>query len=90
MSPACDCYGFNDFPIVGDIGILASHDPVALDQACADLVIQAPGLPGSCLKELAPGVDKFKDVYPQVDWPLQMEYAEQLGLGSREYDLIKV
>jgi len=46
VSPACDCYGFNDFPIVGDIGILASHDPVALDQACADLVIQAPGLPG--------------------------------------------
>ena len=62
VSPACDCYGYNDFPIVGDIGILAGTAPVALDQACADLVIQAPGLPGSELKNLAPGVDKFKDI----------------------------
>ena len=38
VSPACDCYGHSDAPIVADIGILASVDPVALDQACADLV----------------------------------------------------
>jgi uncharacterized Fe-S center protein len=90
VSPACDCYGHNDFPIVGDLGILASRDPVAIDQASADLVNQAPGLPGSCLKDFTPGADKFKDIYPQVDWPLQMEYAEELGLGSREYELVKV
>lgn len=90
VSPACDCYGFNDFPIVGDLGILASTDPVAIDQACADLVIQAPGLPGSQLKDLAPGSDKFKDIYPQIDWPVQLEYAEQLGLGTRAYELVKV
>jgi uncharacterized Fe-S center protein len=63
---------------------------VAIDQACVDLVIQSPGRLGSALKELAPGSDKFKDIYPQVDWPLQLEYAEQLRLGAREYELVKV
>jgi uncharacterized Fe-S center protein len=90
VSPACDCYGHNDLPVVADLGILASRDPVALDQACVDLVIGSPGVAGSALKGLAPGADKFKDIYPQVDWPIQLEYAEQLGLGVREYELVKV
>ncbi|MBI4644800.1 MAG: DUF362 domain-containing protein [Deltaproteobacteria bacterium] len=90
VSPACDCYGHNDAPIVGDIGILASRDPVAIDQAAADLVNQARGLPGSALKKKSAGTDKFKDIYPQVDWPIQLAYAEELGLGSREYELIKI
>jgi uncharacterized Fe-S center protein len=90
VSPACDCYGHNDAAIVGDIGILASRDPVAIDQAAADLVNRARGLPGSALKKKGPGTDKFKDIYPQVDWPIQLEYAEQLGLGTREYELVKV
>ena len=64
VSPACDCYGHNDLPIVGDIGIVASRDPVAIDQACADMVNQARGLPGSALKKKSAGVDKFKDIYP--------------------------
>ena len=90
VSPACDCYCHNDAPIVGDLGILASRDPVAIDQAAADLVNQARGLPDSALKEKDPGTDKFKDIYPQVDWPLQLAYAEELGLGSREYELVKI
>lgn len=90
VSPACDCYGHNDAPIVGDIGILASKDPVAIDQAAADLVNQARGLEGSALKKRSAGTDKFKDIYPQVDWPLKLAYAEELGLGSREYELVKV
>jgi uncharacterized Fe-S center protein len=90
VSPACDCYGHNDLPIVGDIGILASRDPVALDQACVDLVIESPGIAGSALKDLSPGCDKFKAIYPEVDWPIQLEYAAQLGLGAREYELVKV
>ncbi len=90
VSPACDCYGFNDAPIVPDLGILASTDPVAIDQASADLVTQSIGLPGSALKNLTPGSDKFRDVYPQIDWPLQFAYAEQIGLGSREYELVKI
>ncbi len=91
VSPACDCYPFQDAPIVGDIGILAATDPVAIDQASVDLVNQAPGLAGSELKHaLEPGADKFRDLYPKVDWSIQLDYAQQIGLGSREYELIKV
>jgi hypothetical protein len=90
VSPACDCYGHNDMPIVGDLGVLASQDIVALDQASVDLVNQSPGHPGSCLKELAPGSDKFRDVYPKIDWEVQLDYAEQLGLGTRSYELVKI
>jgi uncharacterized Fe-S center protein len=54
------------------------------------MVIDSPGVAGSSLKDLSPGSDKFKDIYPQVDWPLQLEYAEELGLGAREYKLVKV
>lgn len=90
VSPACDCYGHNDMPIVPDLGILASRDIVAIDQAAADLVNQSPGHPGSCLKDLSPGADKFRDVYPQIDWEIQLDYAEKLGLGRRQYELIKI
>lgn len=91
ISPACDCYPFQDAPVVADLGILASSDPVALDQASADLVNQAPGSVGSCLKHaLAPGQDKFRDLYPKVDWQYQLEFAEQIGLGSRSYDLVSI
>ena len=88
VSPACDCYPYNDTPIVRDIGILASTDPVAIDQASVDLVNREHGLPGSCLKKNAePGGDKFKAIYENVDWAYQLEYAEKIGLGSREYTL---
>jgi len=88
ISPACDCYGHNDSPLVRDIGILASTDPVAIDQASVDLVNQETALPGSCLKEnRGAGEDKFKGLYPYVDWTIQLEYAEQLGLGTRKYNL---
>lgn len=91
VSPACDCYPTNDAPIVRDIGVLASTDPVAIDQASADLVNKEHALPGSCLeKNVNPGEDKFKGVYPNVEWPIQFEYAEKLGLGSREYELVKI
>ena len=88
VSPACDCYPYNDSPIVNDIGILASTDPVAIDQASVDLVNEARGLPGSCLKKnQEPGGDKLRAVYENVDWAYQLDYAEQIGLGSREYKL---
>ena len=51
---------------------------------------ERPGVLGSALEEHAPGTDKFKDIYPQVDWHIQLEYAEQLRLGAREYELIKI
>jgi len=89
VSPACDCLPYNDVPIVRDIGIVASTDPVAIDQASVDLVNGEPALPGCCLNtHHEAGADKFRGVYPKVDWPLQLEYAEKLGMGRREYELI--
>ena len=91
VSPACDCYPANDAPIVRDIGVVAGIDPVALDQASVDLVNQEPALAGSCLTtHTKAGEDKFKGVYPKVDWEHLMVYAEELGLGSRTYELVKL
>jgi len=91
VAPACDCFPYNDAPMVRDIGILASTDPVAIDQACMDLINQEEALPGSHLKEnRGPGEDKIKGLYPYVDWEIQLDYAQELGLGSREYTLEKI
>jgi uncharacterized Fe-S center protein len=91
VSPACDCYSHNDAPIVPDIGIVASTDPVAIDQASADLVNNAEGLKSSGLtKNFKPGEDKFRAIYPKVDWEIQLEYAESIGLGTRVYELVKI
>ncbi len=91
ITPKCDCLPYSESPIVSDIGVVASTDPVAIDQACADLVNQAAGLDGTALKtNLAPGKDKFKGLYPEVDWEHQLDYAQALGLGTRDYQLIKL
>lgn len=89
ISPACDCYPFADAPIVPDIGIVASRDPVAIDQASADLLQAQPVLASSCLASTAAAdIDKIKAVYPKIDWQHQLQYAEQVGLGKRAYKLI--
>lgn len=91
VSPACDCYGHADAPIVNDIGICASTDPVAIDQACADLVNAAVGNPNTALASgWEPGGDKFRGVHPAINWQVQLEHGEKIGLGSRHYTLIKV
>jgi uncharacterized Fe-S center protein len=91
ISPACDCYGYSDTPIVNDVGILASEDPVAIDQASVDLVNQQSGSRASKLpKNWENGEDKFRALYPEVDWSIQLSYAEEIGLGTREYELIKI
>lgn len=91
VSPACDCYPANDAPIVRNIGVVASTDPVAIDQASVDLVNAEPALAGSSLTtNTEPGQDKFRGIYPKVDWEIQLEYAQTLGLGSRNYELIKL
>ena len=91
ISPACDCYGYSDAPIVNDIGILASEDPVAIDQASVDLINQEPGNRASKLpKHWENGEDKFRALYPKVDWSIQLTYGEEIGLGTRNYGLIKI
>jgi hypothetical protein len=89
VSPDCDCWDFSDAPIVGDIGVLASTDIVAIDRAAYDLVTAAAGLPGSRGEGLAPGEDKFTKV-TGVDGTAAIRYAEECGLGSAEYELVPV
>ncbi|OGB90233.1 hypothetical protein A2625_02780 [candidate division WOR-1 bacterium RIFCSPHIGHO2_01_FULL_53_15] len=78
VSPNCDCFAHNGPPVVPDIGVLASTDPVALDQASIDLVNQAAGR------------DVLRELYPEADWSVQLIYAESLGLGSRGYELVVI
>lgn len=91
VTPDCDCFSKSDTPIVNDIGILASQDPVAIDQAAVDLVNQQPGRRDSALKKNhRAGADKFRGVNPHIDYTIQLAYAEELGVGSRSYKLVEV
>ncbi|MBN1880153.1 DUF362 domain-containing protein [bacterium] len=91
ITPECDCLKWTDNPIVQDIGILASRDPVALDQASLDLVRDAPGLPDSQLANPdCAGIDKFPLIHENVDPDAQLAYGETIGLGSRDYERITV
>lgn len=87
VTPDCDCWHFSDASIVQDIGVLASTDIVAIDQAAYDLVTGARGLDGTRGEGLAEGVDKFASV-SGIDGGISMAYAEATGLGTRRYDLI--
>ena len=80
-----------------DLGILASFDPVALDQACADLVNQAPIVEANhnCLAEKPheghlENEDKFHLIHPDTNWQAGLEHAEKRGIGTRAYELITV
>ena len=96
VSPNCDCHAENDTPIIPDVGMFASFDPVALDQACADACNNMPVLPGSQLADnlARPGFcacgDRFTDSAPITHWQSALEHGEKIGLGTREYDLVKV
>jgi len=79
VAPGCDCDPANDQAVVPDQGFLASTDPVAIDRASYDLVKKAYG-----------GKDPFREHYPRVNPVAQLEYAEELGMGSNGYDLIEV
>jgi uncharacterized Fe-S center protein len=91
ITPDCDCFPFSDTPIVPDIGILASTDPVAIDAASFDLVNQQTGFIESLLTaHHHTGEDKFRGVHPQTDGFRQVRYAEEIGMGNRAYDLITI
>jgi len=81
MSVDCDCCAVAEDPCMKDIGILASLDPVAIDQACLDLVYAAKDDPGQA--HLLERIESRNGV-------LTVEAAAALGIGSREYELIEV
>ncbi len=94
VSPNCDCHGENDAPIIPDIGMLASFDPIALDQACVDLCEKAEPIRNSQLGDnmASPHFHDYHDIWknnnPNVAWKETLEHGEKIGLGSRQYELI--
>lgn len=96
VSPNCDCHGENDAPILPNIGMFASTDPLALDQACVDACLKADPLPGSQLADHLADPhfhhhhDHFTNSAPESEWRSCLDHAEKIGLGSREYELIKM
>ena len=96
VSPYCDCHGENDAPILPNLGMFASFDPVALDQACADMCLKQKPLPGSVLSDnmaradFVDHHDHFLNTTPESEWKTCMVHAEKIGLGSREYELIEM
>ena len=94
VSPNCDCHGENDAPILPDIGMLASFDPVALDQACVDLCQKAEPIRNSQLGDNMASADfhDHGDVWlnsnPNISWEETLEHSEKIGIGTRQYELI--
>ncbi|MDZ4180923.1 MAG: DUF362 domain-containing protein [Coriobacteriia bacterium] len=89
VSPDCDCWHFSDASIVSDIGVLASTDIVAIDQAAYDLVTAAVGLAGSRGQDMGVGDDKFAAI-TGIDGTVALAYAAAMGLGTRDYRLVTV
>jgi len=73
----CDCMAKNQPAIVDDVGIVGSVDPVAVDRASIDLVLKTAGR------------DAFRQGY-NIDWSVQLEYGEKIGLGSQKYQLVEL
>ena len=94
ISPNCDCHSENDAPILPNIGMFASFDPIALDQACADACLKAEPIANSQLGDnmRKPNFfdfrDHFKNTKPEIEWKSCLEHGEKIGLGTREYELI--
>jgi uncharacterized Fe-S center protein len=91
ITPDCDCCSWSDYPIVPDIGFLASTDPVAIDHASYDLVNAQMGFKESMLEQnLRPNEDKFIGLRSHTKPKLQLSYGEEIGLGKMEYELIRL
>lgn len=96
ISPNCDCHAENDAAILPNIGMFASFDPLALDQACADACLKASPLPGSQLydnlqkADFVDRHDHFVNSTPESEWRSCLEHAEKIALGCRSYELIVV
>ncbi len=83
MSVDCDCDGHPAKPELQDMGIMASLDPVAVDQACLDMVFNYQGRPGDDNQPLIKRINRQHGTYIT-------DYAEQIGLGSKKYILVNI
>lgn len=95
ISPNCDCHPENDAPILPNIGMFVSKDPLALDQACVVACLAATPMPSSQLYDRMHSADfhdhhdHFKNSTPESEWKSCLEHAEKIGIGTRTYELIK-
>ena len=95
VSPNCDCHQENDAPIIPDVGMLCSFDPLALDQACVDLCLKQTPIENSQLGDHMRAIgfidrhDHFCNNNPESEYLSCLEHAEKIGLGSRRYELVK-
>jgi hypothetical protein len=83
VTPHCDCVAPSGKPVVADVGILASHDPVAIDKASLDLIDQAPLIPGATDARPPDLLGKIHEVSSLI----QLRVAGKLGMGSLDYEL---
>lgn len=92
VSPNCDCHAENDIPIIPDVGMFASFDPVALDMACVDACNRQPVIAGSVIGSCGgkEGHDHFHIAHPDTNWRSCVEHAQKIGLGTMEYELIEI
>ncbi len=96
IAPGCDCVNYSDMPIVPNLGVFASADPVAIDKACIDMATQAMGIAASVAADkgaLPAGTHKFETCAsrsPQVSEEIQLATGEIIGLGTRQYELVEV
>jgi hypothetical protein len=96
ITPGCDCVNHSDMPIVPNLGVFASYDPVAIDKACVDMAMASVGISGSKADDrnvLDPGQRKFEvcsSGSPGVSEEVQLATGEIIGLGSRQYELMHV
>lgn len=93
VSPDCDCDSCNDIPLIPDVGMFASFDPIALDQACVDAANRQPILFNSVIAKVNPkehNHDVFKMAHPDTDWEAGLIHGEKLKIGTRKYELITV
>ena len=91
VSPNCDCRAENDAAIVPNVGMFASFDPVALDMACVDAVNAQTPVRGTAADDGdCHDHDHFHRIHPDTDWKSCLEHAEKLGLGTRDYELVKI
>ncbi len=93
VSPYCDCHAGNDVAILPDLGMFASFDPLALDQACVDACLKQTPMPGSMLAEkmgqegFHDHHDHFVNTTPESEYKTCLEHAEKIGLGTKKYEL---
>ena len=90
ISPGCDCCNFTNASIVPDLGILLSDDPIAIDKASADLINDAPYNLSLSTMDKFKDKDKFKAIYQDIDWNWQLDYGQQMGIGNKEYKIVKI